>query len=198
MNSLKVVLNAHAFSVPELINQSRLWVQRVTDNATLLPSCAAIAAKITIAANELEIADEAATDGGKTKTREKHDKYNKLMALLPVLAHQVELDAGGDESIVHLAGMEVQRKGSRSTPEFSASQSEGQGSVTLRTKARSKTIYRWQYATDPALASWIDAGISRGCKKVISHLSSGIYWFRVVFIDDAGEHNGEVLKVAVA
>lgn len=197
MNSLKVVLNAHAFSVPELINQSRLWVQRVTDNATLLPSCAAIAAKITIAANELEIADEAATDGGKTKTREKNDKYNKLMALLPVLAHQVELDAGGDESIVHLAGMEVQRKGSRSTPEFSASQSEGQGSVTLRTKARSKTIYRWQYATDPALVSWIDAGISRGCKKVISHLSSGIYWFRVVFIDDAGEHNGEVLKVAV-
>ncbi len=197
MNSLKVVLNAHAFSVPELINQSRLWVQRVTDNATLLPSCAATAAKITIAANELEIADEAATDGGKTKTREKSDKYNKLMALLPVLAHQVELDANGDESIVHLAGMEVQRKGSRSTPEFSASQSEGQGSVTLRTKARSKTIYRWQYATDPMLASWIDAGISRGCKKVISHLSSGVYWFRVIFIDDTGEHNGEVFKFAV-
>lgn len=197
MKSLKVVLNAHAFSVPELINQTRLWAQRITDNAAIFPGCTATVAKITVVANELEIADEAATDGGKTKTREKNDKYNKLMALLPVLAHQVELDADGDESIVHLAGMEVQRKGTRSTPEFSASQSEGQGSVTLKAKARNKTIYRWQYATDPTLANWIDAGISRGCKKVVSHLSSGIYWFRVVFIDDAGEHNGDALKVAV-
>lgn len=197
MNSLRVVLNAHAFSVPELINQARLWAQRVNDNASSLPSCAATAAKILIAAAELETADEAATDGGKNKTREKNDKYNNLMALLPVLAHQVELDADGDEAIVHLAGMEVQRKASRSTPEFSASQSAGQGSVTLKAKARPKTIYKWQYAADPSLASWIDAGLSRGAKKIITQLNSGYYWFRVVFIDDAGEHNGEVLKVAV-
>lgn len=197
MNSLKVVLNAHAFSVPELINQARLWAQRVNDNASSLPSCVATAANILIAAAELETADEAATDGGKNKTREKKDKYNKLMVLLPVLAHQVEADANGDETIVHLAGMEVQRKKSYSVPEFSASQSEGRGSVTLRAKARPKTIYKWQYATDPSLASWIDAGLSRGCKKVISHLNSGVYWFRVVFIDDTGEYNGEAFKFAV-
>lgn len=197
MKPLKVVLNAHAFSVPQLINETRLWAQRVNDNAGSLPSCVATAARILIAAGELEIADAAATDGGKNKTREKKDKYNKLMDLLPVLAHQVELDANGDESIVHLAGMEVQRKGGRTASEFSASQSEGQGSVTLRAKARAKTIYKWQYATDPALASWIDAGLSRVSRKVISQLSSGVYWFRVVFIDDSGEHNGEALKFAV-
>lgn len=197
MNSLTVVLNIRSLSVPELINRSRFYVQRINDNSTIFVSCVATAGKITLAANELHVAHEAAVDGGKTKFREKEDKHKKLLNLLPTLAHQVGYDADGDESIVHLAGMEVKRKGMRSTPEFVAGQGENSGTVKLKVKARYKTMYKWQYATDPALVNWIDGGISTGCKKVIDHLSSGVYWFRVVFMDNDGEHNGEAIKFAV-
>jgi hypothetical protein len=194
MKNLIVVLNIAGMSAPELINQSRFHVQRVTDNIASFPSCVAALAKVTAAANELELADEAATDGGKNKTRLKADKYKNLQVEVINLGHDVQKDAAGDEAIVHLAGMEVKRTGTRTVAEFKATQGEHPGEVKLVVKARPNTMYKWQYASDPALSSWTDAGISRSCKKAISQLASGVYWFRVVFIDDGGEHNGEAFS----
>jgi hypothetical protein len=197
MKNLTVVLNIVGMSAPELISLARFYVQRITDNASNFPSCAATAAKVAAAASELEIADEAAIDGGKTKTRLKADKDRELRAQLVILSHRVQEDAAGDETLVHLAGMEVKRTGTRTVAEFKAEAGAHPGDVKLTVKSRANTMYKWQYATDPSLASWIDAGFSRSCKKAIGHLSSGVYWFRVIFIDDEGEHNGEALKFAV-
>jgi hypothetical protein len=197
MKNLTVVLNLTNMSAPELINQARFYVQRVSDNPASFPGCLAAAAIVTTAADELELADEAATDGGKTKTRLKADKYKALYAGLTSLGRRVELDAAGDETIVHLAGMEVKKTGTRTVAEFKATQGEHPGEVKLAVKSRPDTMYKWQYASDPSLSNWIDAGISRSCKKAIGHLSSGVYWFRVIFMDDEGEHNGEAVKFAV-
>jgi hypothetical protein len=197
MKNLTVVLNIKGMSAPELINQARFHVQRVNDNISSFPSCVAAVAKVSTAADELELADEAATDGGKNKTRLKADKYKALQVELIYFGHRVQEDAAGDETIIHLAGMEVKKTGIRTVAEFKATQGEHPGEVKLTVKARPDTMYKWQYASDPALSSWTDAGISRSCKKAISHLASGVYWFRVVFMDDDGEHNGEALKFAV-
>lgn len=197
MNTLIVALNLRSVNVPALINRSRFWTQQINSHAGSFPNCINTVAKVVTATDELELADEATVDGGKTKFREKRDKRKKLLSLLTALAHQVEEAADGDESIVHLAGMEVKRVGRRSVPAFKVEQANVSGSVQLKVKARKKTVYKWQYATDPSLASWIDAGITRVCQKAIGQLSSGVYWFRVVFIDDSGEHNGDVFKFAV-
>ena len=124
MKNLTVVLNIRGMSAPELINQARFYVQRVSDNAGSFPGCGVLTANITIAANELEIADEEATDGGKTKTRLKADKYKNLYESLVKLGLCVALDAAGDETLVHLAGMEVKRTGTRTVAEFKAAQGE--------------------------------------------------------------------------
>jgi hypothetical protein len=197
MKNLTVVLNIKGMSAPQLINQTRFYVQRVNDNPTSFPGCIATAARVTTAADELELADEAATDGGKTKTRLKADKYKALYEELTSLGRRVEIDAAGDETIVHLAGMEVKKTGIRTVAEFKVTQGDHQGDVKLAVKARPDTMYKWQYASDPSLSNWIDAGMSRSCKKAISHLASGVYWFRVIFMDDEGEHNGEAFKFAV-
>jgi hypothetical protein len=197
MKNLVVVLNIAGMSTPELINQARFHVQRVTDNIASFPSCVAAVAKVTTAADELQLADEEATDGGKNKTRLRADKHKALQVEVINLGHDVQKDAAGDETVVHLAGMEVKKTGTKTVAEFKATQGEHQGDVKLSIKARPNTLYKWQYSSDPTLVNWIDAGMSRSCKKVIDHLSSGVYWFRVIFIDECGEHSGEAFKFAI-
>ncbi|MGZ3899335.1 MAG: fibronectin type III domain-containing protein, partial [Bacteroidia bacterium] len=144
---------------------------------------------IVTAIKDLELAWNNAQDGGKTKKAVMHDKEDKLMKLMNNLANYVEVLANGDESVVHLAGMDIKHKPVIVKPEFEVVQLAESGSVKVKVKARAKSMYKYQYTTDPDGKSWIDAKITSVTKAVISGLQAGVkYFFRVVFMDKEGEH----------
>jgi hypothetical protein len=187
MKKIKVVLNAHDLSVPELIHRARTRVQNVADNATIFSNPNPALPVITLATDELETAAQEASEGGKNKVAIRNDKRRKLIELLTALGFYVEQTAAGDEEIIHLSGFEIKKESVRTQPEFEIEQGDHAGAVNIRVKARrKKTMYRWEHSSDAA--SWISDGITSACKTTIEGLARGIYWFRVILIDSSGEH----------
>lgn len=195
MNRLKVVLNVSRLPVPELLNKARLIVQNVEANTAVFASPNPATGLITIACNELEALAQEASDGSKIKIAIRNDKQEKLIDLLNQLAGYVEQTAAGNEDVVHLAAMDIKKKGVRNLPDFLLEQGKNPGSVNLRVKARSKTVFKWQYSSDAV--NWINGGLTDVCKTTINDLAKGVYWFRVIFIDGEGEHNQTPVSFAV-
>jgi hypothetical protein len=198
MNTVKVAVNVSELTVSGLLNKARLVSQRVTDNPNQFPSCVPANTRVIQGIADLEAAEAEAGDGAKSKVAYMRDKQQVLVKLMGVLGHYIETDADGDESIVHLSGLDVKKKGVPVIPEFKIEQGEHAGSVSLKIKARAKTIYKWQYCQSAfATGPWTDAARTSGCKALITNLSPGIYWFRVVFVDAQGEHEQPPVSFAV-
>ncbi len=198
MNTIKVALNISSLTVPELIKRGFFYEQRINDNPTVFASCVAAATAVGVAATALQAAETDTKDGARHKIAIRNDKEKELMVLIQDLAYLVQKTANGDESIIHLAGMELRQKRTLTDSEFKVSQGEDPGTVVLKLKARPRATYKWQYSADPLGSSqWIDAKSSTASRVTLSGLSPGMYWFRVIYTDKDGEHSGEAVRFAV-
>jgi hypothetical protein len=188
-SSLTVVLDMHDLSVPEKINAATARVNAVAANPTVFINAAQLLTAIIIAIKALDTAWKNTSDGGKAKTTIMHDKEDNLMKLMDDLAHYVEGVADGDEQIVHLAGMRVKTFGTKHIAEFEVYRNLD-GLVALKTKARKKAFYKWQYSTAVTEPSnWTTAITTSVSRATIDHLETDkMYWFRVVIVTPAGEH----------
>ncbi|MCW3075622.1 MAG: hypothetical protein JWO32_231 [Bacteroidetes bacterium] len=186
----KVALNVSKLSVPQKINKGRMFVDSIASNPAIfinpMPSLAVISSAI----DDLEIAWNEATDGGKSKTAIMHDKERIVMKLLYDLAHYVEGIAFGNEEIIHLASMSVKQVGIKTPIDFEVFLPDDRGAVGLKCKARPKTLYRWEHCKDPLNSnSWVIAMTTDVSSTFIGNLESNVlYWFRVVQINKVGEH----------
>ncbi len=197
MKNFKVVLNISGKSVVEIIQQARFYVTNTNNNPVALASCAGSAAKMTAAADDVDAALLLAADKGKSATALVRDKESVLVDAMYLHGANVQDAAKGDPAIVHLAGMELKKPASRTKPEFKITQGANHGTVALNVKARKNTMYKWQYSLDPATAAWTDAGTASKSKTVITTLTQALYWFRVIFIDEGGEHAEAAVSFAV-
>jgi hypothetical protein len=198
MNTIKVALNISSLSVPELIKRGFFHEQRINDNSTVFASCVQVAADVGLAATALQAAETDTKDGARHKIAIRNDKEKALIALLQELAYLVQKAANGDEAIVHLAGMELRQKGTRTEADFKVTQGEDQGSVILKAKSRPRATFKWQYCADPLVAGrWLDAKASTASRITIGGLAPGMYWFRVIITDRDGEHTLDALRFAV-
>lgn len=198
MNTIKVALNISSLSVPDLIKRGFFYEQRINDNSTVLASCVSTAAAVGAASAALQTAETNTKDGARHTIAIRNDKQKELIVLIQDLAYLVQKAANGDEAIVHLAGMEVRQKGTRTETDFKIVQGEDAGSVVLKTKRRERCTYKWQYTTDPlGAANWVDESAGTLSRITINGLAPGMYWFRVICTDKDGEHIGEAVKFAV-
>ncbi len=196
MKNLKVVLNDSNLSVSELLTKGRTTVQNLTDHASVFTNPNPSLAAMTQGCDELETAIREAFDGGKSKTAIRNEKRQKLHALLVICAAYVEQVAAGDEEIVYLSGLEVKKERVVNYPDFAVEQGDHNGSVSVRVRARKgKILYRWEHSSDAA--TWISDGVTRLCKASINNLAKGVYWFRVILIDESGEHEQARVNFAV-
>ncbi len=186
-NSLKVALNMSTLSVPDKINKAITIVAKITASLVVFASPNPALATVTVSIGNLQTSWENAQDGGKSLTAIEHDKEGDLMKLMNDLAHYVEGIAGYDENIIHLAGMDVKKKGVKTTTTFEARATNNLGEAKVRCKYAVKTFYKWQYSTDGI--TWVNYKTTSTSKVIISGLTSGTkYWFRVALIDVNGEH----------
>lgn len=187
MNTAKVAVYASELTLTGLISKARLVTQRVTDNPSIFTNCAVINPKVIQAIADLEAAQAEADDGAKSKLAYMYDKQQVLIRLLNTLGQYIQEIADGDESIIHLAGLDVVKRSASVKPDFRVEQGDNTGSVNIKIKARrEKTMYRWEHSSDGL--SWMSDGVTTVCKNTIEGLARGIYWFRVILIDKSGEH----------
>jgi hypothetical protein len=185
---LRVALNMSQLSVPGKINKATAIVAAINSNAGVFTTPNPPLNSVNAAILALQLAWNNAQDGGKTKKAIMHDREAKLMKLMIDLSHYVEALANGDESIVHLAAMDVKQKPVQNLPDFEVKQLPESGSVKVRVKSHPNSMYKFQYSTDGD-TNWIDAKITTAARAVISGLQTGVkYFFRVVFLDKDGEH----------
>jgi hypothetical protein len=174
-------------TVPEKINKATSIATFILSNPGIFVNPTPSVPTLFAAIKDLSKAWNLAEDGGKTKTALMHDKEDDLMILMNLLANYVENLAGGDETIIHLAGMDVKQKPVIKKTEFEVVQLKESGSVLVRVRARAKSMYKYQYTTDGK--TWVDAKVTSVTKAVISGLQAGVkHLFRVVFMDKEGEH----------
>ncbi len=197
MKNFKVVLNLSGKSVTDTVQQARFYVTKTNDNPAVLASCVSSAAKMTAAADDVDAALLLAADKGKNATAVVRDKESVLVDAMYLHAANVQDAAKGDPAIVHLAGMELKKTSIRTKAEFKIMQGANHGTVSLNVKARKKTMYKWQYCLDPNTNTWIEANTTSKSKTVIAGLTQALYWFRVIFIDDDGEHAETPVSFAV-
>jgi len=196
MKQLRVALFMHLLNISDKITEGRLVIQAILANSGIFlnPNPGTVA--ITTAIDDLANAEQAAKDGGKINTKKMHDLERKVVNVFKSLAQYVEDTADGDIAIVHLAGME-ERKHNGSVPvDFKIVQGDGHGIIKLRVKPQAKTIYKWQYAVDPA-GAWIDIGRSDVSNYTANNIPTGVYWFRAIFVDALGDHEGTPVNFAV-
>jgi hypothetical protein len=198
--SLKVALNMSRLSVPEKMNKAKLIAASITNNASVFTTPNPSIALLTTAINDLETAWNDAADGGKTKTAIMHDKEANLQKLLNDIANYVETLADGDESIVHLAALEIKKKPNiKNLAEFEVVATDDRGAVNLKVKAKLKTVYKWQYCLSPTNQnSWVTDSTSVVSRATIGDLVSGaLYYFRVLFVNTNGEHPSQEIAFVV-
>jgi hypothetical protein len=197
-NNSKVALNITQLSVPQKINKGRLIVDSVISHPAEFPNPIPTMTAITSAINDLETAWNDAADGGKTKTALMHDKENHLNKLLNHFANYVEITADGDEEIVHKAGLDTKKTGTKHLPDFEVLPSADRGAVLLRCKSHPKTIYAWQYCKAPLTKNWIEAKTTDVCQTFFGDLESNVmYFFRVVLINKTGRHASDAKGIVI-
>lgn len=184
---VKVALKMTKLSVPEKINKSTQITNAILASPSVFISPTPTIVSIQAAIDDVEVAWNDASDGGKMKIALMHDKVTDLMKLLTLLAAYVENLANGDEEIIHLAGMEARQDISRTVGEFEVEHTDDRGGVRLRIKPRIKAAYRWEYRKDSE-PNWTIDQTTVQYTHLIGALEEGVkYWFRVFYTGQFGE-----------
>jgi hypothetical protein len=179
---LKAELNMNKLSVPAKINKARLILNAISNNPIVFVNPNPNLTFVKISIQELESVWLMAEDSSK-KTRLRNKEAN-LIQLLCDLVNYVESIADGDESIIHLATLDVKRPLFRLRSAFEVMYGNDSGSVVY-------VAYVWQYTKDiSSSATWQEAGVTLSNKTSINGLTPGVtYWFRAAIIDEKGKQD---------
>lgn len=186
----RVALNMSKLSVPQKIQKARLIVESIASNPNVFTNPAPSLITMTNAIDDLELAVDEAKDGAKTKVLIMRDKERDLMRVMNAAAAYVEFVAQGDSEIVHLAGLRYKQSPTRVDEDFEVTLPDDQGAVLLKCNRRAKSLYEWYYSTDTGeQKNWTKSHRTSVSSTVIGNLQSGMpYWFRVVIVDENGQH----------
>lgn len=191
MSSLiTVVLGMSNMPVAQKIKYGRQVTEAMSNHPSVFTNPLPSLSVVNSAINDLEIAMQDASDGGKSKTALMHDKERIMYKLMKRLARYVEIVADGDESVVHLATLSIKTPSLRNkVTDFELYLPDDLGAVGLRCKARPKTLYRWEYCLGPVGSNpWQVGNLTDNSNSFIGNLTSGsTYWFRVILMSKTGE-----------
>ena len=193
----KIKLNFKGLSVPEKIARAQQIVSALTDN-TDFPSPQPTLAQVTSSINALDEASSKAQQArqeSKARTSEQNDREDDLDRTMTQLVGYLESVAGGDETKIKQAGLDV--KDTNTTADeinvpanFNISASDHDGELDLQwdtvRNARSYIVER--SADPPGATTWTQAAIVTRSRATIMGLTSGTkYWFRVAALGPAGQ-----------
>lgn len=191
-----IVLRLVAMTVLEKILKARFVIESVTSSG-YFSDPAEILGNVATAADELELAVQAAESGGKDETGEMHQKEFLLEVALNISKNLVENVANTDNDIGDIiafsAGMDVKGQGGMSPRIFKVVNTALSGRVKLETVSEKRAAYIWEYSTSPEDgASWVTGITTTVAAAVIEGLTPGTkYWFRVaVVLDEQGPWQG--------
>jgi len=179
-----VALGLSKLTVPQLIANTRLYVQNMTGNVnfpTPTPTLAAVSAQQA----KLEAAYTLSQTRVKGAVSDMHTEQKALHILLKSLATYVEAIANATPEqavgIIESSGMPVKKPSVHAPKTFTVKTTATPGEVELNTKAVKKAIYTYAMTTDPNTAtSWVDIIVNNDVKNTHGGLSSGTrYYFRV-------------------
>lgn len=204
----KVKLNFRNLSVPEKVARAQQVVAALTGN-TNFPTPHPTLAEVTAAADALEAAANtahAARLEAKRRTAARDIKEDELTQLITQLGAHVESVAGGDESRIMSAGLEMRsdRTTDSSVPAapetLTATTGNHEGEIELSwDTVRGARSYVVERATDPQAGPWTQAGVSPRSSLIIEGLDSGKrYYFRVAAVTLNGQSpwSNQAVKVA--
>jgi|GEM_PF-672389 len=184
MSKVLVALGLSKLTIPQLIANSKLYVQNMTGNANFTaptPTLAAVTAQI----NKLEAAYMLSQTRVKGSVADMHSEQKALNILLKSLSTYVEGIANANPEqavgVIESSGMPVKKKSVHAPKTFTVKTTATPGEVELNTKAVKKAVYTYAMTTDPNTAtSWVDIIVNNDVKNTHGGLSSGTrYYFRV-------------------
>ena len=93
----------------------------------------------------------------------------------------------------------IKKKGIKNLAEFEVEATDDRGAVNLKVKAKLKTVYKWQYCIAPTNQQvWTTKLTSTVSRATIGNLVSGaLYYFRVLFINNTGDHQTHEIAFVV-
>ena len=187
--SIKAELNINKLSVPAKINKARLILTAIESNPTVFLNPNPNLTFIKISIKELENIWLMPENPNKKSTL--RNKEANLIKLLCDLVNYVESIAEGDESIVHIAALDIKKPLFGVRRAFEVMYGNDSGSVVVRFKAIAYVAYIWQYTKDiSSSATWQEAGVTLSNKTSINGLTPGVtYWFRAAIIDEKGKQD---------
>lgn len=199
MKNLRIALNISGLKSLEKMSRSRSIVQNISANPTVFTNSNAELASAVTAINDLDQATTDAAGGDVYLVAIRNEKEDTLNDAMRKLAGSVQNMPGLTEEIIYLAGLDLRKSGGNAgTPDFDVSQGSSPLHVKLRTKSQKKTFYNWEYCKDPQSANtWVDALTTAESSAVITVPETGVYWFRVVYVQPSGETEHEAIRFAV-
>jgi hypothetical protein len=204
----KFKLNFGNLSIPEKVARAQQIVAALTGNSNF-PTPHPTLAEVTAAINELETAANAA-QAARREARHltgvqttKEDVLNRVMSQL---GGYVESVAGGDESLIMSAGLDMRSAAAPDSsapvaPEtLTATTGNHDGEVELSwDTVRGARSYVVERTTDPQAGPWTPAGVSPRSSLIVEELESGKrYYFRVAAVTLNGQSpwSNHAVKVA--
>ncbi len=187
-----VALKLYTKSVPQIIAEANLYVQKMTGNPSF-PNPSPPLTDISTESAALEAAFTISLTRAKGTASQMHAYKKTLCSSLKGLAAYVETIANKDpdtaEAVICSTGMPLKKPSSLPPKEFSVKQGPVPGNVIVNTKAITKGAYIYQLSTTPDNpASWTDAYKNAKAKGSIYGLTPGMrYYFRVATVDTNGE-----------
>ena len=187
----KPQLDFSKLNIPGKIQKAREIVIKLTGNANF-PSPNPTLPVLTAAINALEIAYEAADDGGKTLKSVMKAKEKILIDYIIMLEGYITSASGGDEQKIQSAGFGVRKTTSHGKRKASIKATKNPGEVILTAEienGKSIAAFDWQKRKDNPLVSsdsqneaeeeWEDIDITSAATIKVSDLMVGEnYWFR--------------------
>ncbi len=199
MKNLRIALNLYLYKLLEKISRSKYILLQMGNNPAVFTNSTAETAIAAACIINLENAATDAEGGDVYKIAVRDAKEQQLITAMDNVARSVQNMPNLTEEIVSLAGMELRKTGGRKPVEgFDAMQGAGAGKVKLRVKAQKSTFYKWEYCLDPLTSNtWVEAVVTEISSATITVPETGVYWFRVVFVQTSGEHEQPAVKFAV-
>lgn len=199
MKNPRIALNISGLKSLEKASRSRSIVQNISANPTVFTNSNAELASAVTAINDFDKAATDAAGGDIYLVAIRNEKEDALDEAMRKLAGSVQNMPGLTQEIVFLAGLDLRKAGGNAAaPDFEVSQGSSPLHVKLRTKAQKKTFYNWEYCKDPQSSnSWVDALTTAESSTVITVPETGVYWFRVVYVQPSGETEHEAVRFAV-
>ncbi|NVO03064.1 MAG: hypothetical protein HXX09_10240 [Bacteroidetes bacterium] len=187
----KPQLDFSKLNIPGKIQKAREIVIKLTGNANF-PNPNPTLPVLTAAINALELAYEAADDGGKTLKSVMKAKEKILVDYIIMLEGYITSASGGDEQKIQSAGFGVRKTTSHGKRKASIKATKNPGEVILTAEienGKSIAAFDWQKRKDNPLVSsdsqneaeeeWEDIDITSAATIKVSDLMVGEnYWFR--------------------